>query len=401
MKNICFLTNGMPYPPNTGGKSVSYNKIQVLKKHHNIYLAVISTDLKHADLEKIKSENSIKDILLLERPVISLFNLGFTKVINILFKFILTNVPLHQIKTLEFKESIMQFILDNSIEIIFSEGTLMNTFLDFDILDKHHIKLINTVFDLENKLFFEQHLPKSNFLTKIFLYFEKERIKRHERLLLKKATTSICLSCADYNVIVKNWHIKNVQVIPPLIAPSEHHYIPENPVKYILFSGSLSFYPNLHGINWFVQNILPTIVTDFPEIKLMLITNTKLQGHEAMSKYIVYKDPPVGEVQEYQANATLSIIPIFLGSGIKIKAIETLSTGTPTITTEFVASAFPSENGTPLIIANTKEEFINEIYSLLKSTTQRKTVSLANIKYFNKYLNIENNNFKWLNLIDD
>ena len=129
-----------------------------------------------------------------------------------------------------------------------------------------------------------------------------------------------------------------------------------NNEKYILFVGG-SFYGNIHGIKWFIKNVVPEI-----DVKLILVgfglenyrssleVNNKVKVvASADSLYELYKD------------ALFVIAPIFKGSGMKTKVAESLMFGKIILATKEAASGYDSVPRDVLIECFDKNKFIEFI----------------------------------------
>jgi glycosyltransferase involved in cell wall biosynthesis len=74
----------------------------------------------------------------------------------------------------------------------------------------------------------------------------------------------------------------------------------------------------------------------------------------------------VGDVQPLLASAWISLAPIRLGGGTRLKILEAMSLGTPVVTTGKGAEGLAVRNGEHLLIADTPEAFAAAVLRLLK-----------------------------------
>ncbi len=59
------------------------------------------------------------------------------------------------------------------------------------------------------------------------------------------------------------------------------------------------------------------------------------------------------------------VVPLFSGSGMRIKIIEGMALGKPIVTTDIGTEGIPTENGHNIQIANDSENFIDAITQLI------------------------------------
>lgn len=140
----------------------------------------------------------------------------------------------------------------------------------------------------------------------------------------------------------------------------------------LLFVGTMSWYPNAHGISWFIEEVFSKL--DENKFELYIVGGNPPSSITRWSeKSNIHVVGYVNDVNEYIDMCHVNIVPIFIGSGLRVKIIEAFSKGIPTISTSIGAEGIEVKNGENIIIANKSEEFIsslNELYhneSLLNS----------------------------------
>lgn len=133
-----------------------------------------------------------------------------------------------------------------------------------------------------------------------------------------------------------------------------------------LFLGSY-FPPNNEGILWFVENVLPHV-----NIRMQIVGKgmAKLKEEAPQLKDIeVISDAP--DLQPYLEAADIMVLPIFSGSGMKVKTCESLMYGKNIIGTD---EAFEGYDGDYTQIGgrcNTAEEFIECLHGFAQSPRPR------------------------------
>lgn len=125
----------------------------------------------------------------------------------------------------------------------------------------------------------------------------------------------------------------------------------------LLFVGGY-FWPNVHGIAWFVENVMPRLPQN---IVLDIVGN----GMEKLSAQLASERVRVrGRVDcldDWYNDADVVVGPIFEGEGMKTKTCEALMYGKVYLGTEEAICGF---DGLERYQCNTKEEFINLIERL-------------------------------------
>jgi hypothetical protein len=146
-----------------------------------------------------------------------------------------------------------------------------------------------------------------------------------------------------------------------------------------LFLGS-NFYANIHGIKWFIENVLPYV-----NIKLKIIgkdmDNANLPKSDKL-EIVGY----VENLDEYIQNADFMIFPIFKGSGMKVKTCEALMHGKSIIGTGEAFMGYDVDFEKVGAKCETAEEFIKAINEFPKRFASKFNEYSRNV-FLEKYTN--------------
>lgn len=237
-------------------------------------------------------------------------------------------------------------------------------------------------------------LNKPNFIQKI---------KNTNRLYLAKYQQKYGMLFSDKNYFLStkdcaDAECNNYFLFPPTWPNSFSQMHLENAAKersdpYVLIVGS-PFFANIHGFNWYIQNVSKKISCKTYFVGRNL--DTQLPENENV-KFIGYAD----DLIKYYLDAALIAIPIFLGSGVKIKLIEALNLGCKVISTEEGATGVYMKDKfikSGQLIVSTKENFISMInQNITENDKQKKYMlnSFSDDKYFLGAINYfrKNKNF--------
>ena len=115
------------------------------------------------------------------------------------------------------------------------------------------------------------------------------------------------------------------------------------------------FAPNNEGILWFVKNVLPHVEVDY-KIVGKGMAKLKEENPELLRDIEVVSDAP--SLAPYFEEADLMILPIFAGSGMKVKTCESLMYGKNILATDEALEGYQVEEGLSAWRCNTAEEFI-------------------------------------------
>lgn len=152
-----------------------------------------------------------------------------------------------------------------------------------------------------------------------------------------------------------------------------------------LLTGSLWFGPNVDGIIWFLDEVYGT-VSDICDITIAGFKPIpELKNRCKLDKIRLIDSPP--KMNAYFMSSDMVLVPIFAGSGMKIKVAEAMSYALPVVTTRHGAIGYEIENGVDGYVVNDAQEFSNSIktYYALSKLEKMKFKKQVYRKFESKY----------------
>ncbi|MBC8140422.1 MAG: glycosyltransferase, partial [Armatimonadetes bacterium] len=135
----------------------------------------------------------------------------------------------------------------------------------------------------------------------------------------------------------------------------------------LLYNGSLTYPPNAVAVAWFVQHILPGIVSEVPGAHLVV---TGKHGAEDAARYAanprVILTGFVGDMRPELAKAVVCAVPLRSGGGTRLKILEAWAAGLSVVSTSIGAVGLAgSADGEHLLLADDAEAFAGACVRLL------------------------------------
>ena len=160
----------------------------------------------------------------------------------------------------------------------------------------------------------------------------------------------------------------------------------------LIFCGSLDYAPNKNGLLWFYEMI-------WPKLKMTVkgITLTVIGRNDHDNTYAPLKIDPkinfIGEVKDvtpyYQKN-NIAIVPLFEGSGTRLKILEAMSFGLPVISTSIGAEGIDYIENEHIIIANDPIAFQQVIIDTVNKQSILKNLASESLLLINEKYNWKN-----------
>lgn len=124
------------------------------------------------------------------------------------------------------------------------------------------------------------------------------------------------------------------------------------------FIGSLDWMPNQEGLVWFLDEVWDALSAKYPEIELHIAgRNTPWWIAKRRSqKVIIHGEIP--DAVSFINQHPIMIVPLFSGSGMRVKILEGMALGKVVITTSLGLEGINASHLEEVIVADTPEEFI-------------------------------------------
>jgi glycosyltransferase involved in cell wall biosynthesis len=222
-----------------------------------------------------------------------------------------------------------------------------------------------------------------------YLYF---RILRIERKYVQNADQVFCTSEADQKLLSKWVSSSKIKVIPNLIKTEEYNpnKKPEER-KHILFAGTLDYYPNITGLEWFLNVVLPIIKKQNPELMSRFLiagrNPTQSLKHLIQKNQIQLIENPIN-LKPIIADSTLLFVPLLFGGGTRIKILEGLASGTPIVSTSKGTEGFNFENK-GVLIADSPVAFAQKLIELATNPENQSNLNQLCQKTVSEYCDIQ------------
>lgn len=221
----------------------------------------------------------------------------------------------------------------------------------------------------------------------------KKSVRLFEKKVLESVDYVICISKTDKHMLKNLYEIneRKIFVVPftfdfPTNLYRKNKLSDKGPV--ISFIGTMDWYPNVQGVYFFLSKVFPKIVEKFSNIKFYIVGRNPvkkiLKFQKKFPKNVIVTGS-VKDVKDYYKLSDIIVIPIFLGSGTKVKVLEAIASGVPTVMSGFVAKDYDFDKE-ELIIANTAVQFVDSINLLLSDEFFANRVSQKQMEVYNKYL---------------
>lgn len=359
---ILFLANLIPYPLDNGGKIFTYSVLKTLSENNVVDVLCF---YEKEDINKAKEELSsyCNSITALPIRVTTRENMKLMMAKAALSVFSDKPLAISKYITKEMKVNIKDKLNRNVYDCVFFNILSMYAYAPYI---KKYAPNIKTVLYEQNceVLIYSRHLKETNSLLKqMFIKIESRKLKGFEQKAIHDVDKLILLS--DEDRIALGMNKSECSIIPIGVCPAEYtkrFMTKTDNVVRMLFVGTMTWSPNNEGIIWFLKNVMPMCMDDSKYELYIIGKNPSNKVQELCSHYKnVNLLGYVNDLEEYYEKCDVLVVPLFIGSGQRVKIIEAFSRAYPVISTSIGLEGLKYVDGETVLVANDEHTFKQQI----------------------------------------
>ena len=405
MNKILFITPQLCFPPTDGGKQAQYYPIMAIGEKIQTYSIMVNIDetaqSKYLhDHAYLAMKSRIKELQIIERYTPNLKDANIYKKFMQGITWLCGDKPrcAQIFHSDEKKNWVMHYINMNNIDIVCIEYPYMAELIDIDKLQRNGVKVVYLAHNIESVLLKELYSQYS-FAIKTILDFDVRRLESYEKKIITQVDLVLAISKLDEEYIRNKLEVPRVAYSPVLMPDIAKRWNGAVQADYIVFNGSMSFYPNYHGMKWLLEDVYEKFAENMAELTIKITGNIPPHIASEFKKYKKVEFTGMLSSEELSTtlqNAKFAIIPIVKGSGTKMKILELMAYGIPIITTSQGVQGFDGEEQ-PLLVADCPGEFYNQMMMLAKDDQACIEHGAKAREFFEKNFLDSANVDKWIN----
>jgi glycosyltransferase involved in cell wall biosynthesis len=142
-----------------------------------------------------------------------------------------------------------------------------------------------------------------------------------------------------------------------------------------LYVGTAHYPPNLTGLQWFLKECWPRVIDRQPSAIFEVVGRggDLLQPVQPSVRIHNY----VQDLSSFYNTADVFVVPLFSGSGVRLKILDALTHNLPVVSTTAGYAGLDLEPGKNILVADDSEHFASHISSLFDSAVKRQQVAKA------------------------
>lgn len=361
--NILFLSRWFPFPPDNGSKLRIYHLLKGLSQFHTVTL------LSFSDRPVPSPERMRQYEISSETQVVPWAEFNGKSMKSRLGFFSPTPRSLVDTYSPQMESLIRAALKKKNFDIVIASQLSMASYFSC-------FRNVPALFEeIELGALYEQVLKEHHLLKRLRYYLSWLKFRRYLSHLLDNFQSGTVVSQVESRILEGNLP-KNgkVEVLPNCVDLRDYQNVTVHKKNnHIVFSGSFTYRPNHHAMQWFIQHVFPLVLREVPDAHLLItgdhaglpipnMRNVTLAGY-------------VDDIRPLIASCDVSIAPIWSGGGTRLKILEAMAIGTAVVATSKGAEGLDVENGKHILIADEPRRFAEHVIELLRDRDLRKYIS--------------------------
>lgn len=350
----------VPFPygrnPKSGGELAAQNNLRVLSEYCDITILCITKGTEDekqveemrlwaASVIPIKMDLSLKSLIKMKLSVL----IGRPKIVSLYSR---RNV-ISQIK-LATSGKTFDFLICQFPQTAHFYQLVSAKYSIMDVQDAYSISQ------------YRRFSVAKTFSSAISLFLEWLLWLRHEGRFYREFNSVLCLSEQDKFGLMAF----NPAVIPTVISPITAKAYPpmvktlkQNTVG---FFGSFHHQPNIDGLLWFIEQVLPKLCLILPQVTFEIagdgLPQSIVKGLPHNAKYCGFVD----DISEFINAQSVIACPLISGGGVKIKTLQALQHGAAVVSTSIGVEGIVGTDGQEYLVRDDSDGFAEAIASIFK-----------------------------------
>jgi glycosyltransferase involved in cell wall biosynthesis len=276
----------------------------------------------------------------------------------------------------DFRQQLIALLTENTYDVVQLDTLYLAPYID--VIKQHSNALVtmrahNVEFEI-----WERITSNTRFLPKKwYLKYLTHKLKKYELDHLNKYDYLVAVSERDLRKF-KNLGYKNGAMASP-IGLDLKNYTPrqsQNVQNDLCFIGALDWIPNVEGLIWFVENVWPRLSGKYPDLKFHVAGRNTPESILQMKVRNMVVHGEVDDAVKFVNAYSMMIVPLFSGSGMRVKILEGMALGKVVVTTTLGKEGIHAEHQEHLLVADTPEAFIQHISAMLDGTVDAQVLGV-------------------------
>ena len=408
---VLMISTTFPYPPTLGGTEVrTFNLLLFLKQHgHHLTLVTqrsgwTADPSASPDADTLALRQAVDELAVFPLPPSPPERSGWRGKLEKAGRFVrsfVQSIPpyLTQRRSEQMQEWINDRVRGGSVEVITCEHSVNTLYIQPDFFNFARI-IVNVHSSMYGAMRDALRTGVTNNPQRDRLYLST--VYRYEQKYCKQPYHLVVTTPDDRALLQQFNPQASIAVIPNGVDLRLFPYRSQDPGgHHVMFVGAMDIPNNIDAVVFFALEVFPILQNRYPDAQFSIVGGNPSEAVQRLGdRPGVVVTGRVPSMVEYLHQATVCVVPLRTGYGIKNKTLEAMAAGVPVVGSdrglEGLSITEASSGGIIRALrANTIPEYETALIQLLESPTQRSQLSQAARHYVEQEFTWEAAGFRY------
>ncbi|MEZ5396539.1 MAG: glycosyltransferase [Bryobacterales bacterium] len=233
--------------------------------------------------------------------------------------------------------------------------------------------------NVETMIWRRQVEHAANPVRRAFFQSQAAFTERFEREVCRKASAVVAVSREDAATMQRMFGIPRPAAIPTGVDADYFNPQPTEARWDLIFVGSMDWLANIDAATFFVEQVLPVIRRSLPSVTVALVGRRPAPAVRELARQHpgVTVTGTVADIRPYLWASKVSIVPLRIGGGTRLKIYEAMAAECPVVSTTIGAEGLDARSPDEIRIGDTPDELARHCVELLRSAAAREAQAQA------------------------
>jgi glycosyltransferase involved in cell wall biosynthesis len=222
-------------------------------------------------------------------------------------------------------------------------------------------------------------LNERNPIKRAYAHLELRKTRQWEAAVSSKSALILTCSAEDCAELRRLCPQARMAIVPNVIDISEYTATPVPSNHTVVFVAYLGWYPNQDAVEFFVRHVMPPLRKLVPDVRFVAAGRNppeEFRNRLSLTPGVEFTGT-VPDIRPVVAGAAVSVVPLRIGTGTRLKILEAAAMGRPVVSTTVGAEGLDFKAGEEIVIADEPEKMAREVAALLADNTRASRIAAA------------------------
>ena len=223
----------------------------------------------------------------------------------------------------------------------------------------------------------------ASFVTRPIYNMEYRRLCRYEAAIFDDFDVKTIISAPDRDLFPHERR-NDILIVPNGVDHERYHPMDREKKYDLVFTGNMSYAPNVNAVEYLANEILPIVWKTLPEVKMYIAGATPDPRVKKCANEKIIVSGWLDDIRTAYAESRVFIAPMRIGTGLQNKLLEAMSMRLPAITSPLANASLGAKPNEEILVGSNAQEMAQHIVTLLTDKEKADRLAQAGFDFTNR-----------------